>query len=231
MGMKPIKIECPTCGQHIEIAAQRRSLIPFILGGIFILLLAWLGLAVFSARHESHEIASAAQSTRSAPSKPPPPDVPAPQTNAVAPKSNFQPITGAFGWTLGDKAPTTLGLKRTSDGALMASQRTSEYPPFKDIVLCALDDGTIYQIFATTSGDGMITDYLEIEKTLKLRYGNPQFPSGGGEQFGSGTNRIQLTRTDYSATVYYVSEPLATIAQAEQKARDIKKASQNASGL
>jgi len=113
----------------------------------------------------------------------------------------------------------------------MASQHTSEYPPFKAIVLCALDDGTIYQIFATTSGDEMITDYLEIEKTLTIRYGHPKFLSGGRQEFGSGTNRIQLTRTDYSATVSYVSEPLAAIAQAEQRTRDIKKASQNASGL
>jgi len=206
-------------------AAPRRGLLTFILGGIFTLLLAWLGQGLFVTRHESHKVASALSKV------PPFQDTEAPQTNPVAPKYDFQPIIGAFGWRLGDKAPNTLNFRRTSDGPLLASLNTSQYPPFKEIVISTLDDGTIYQIIATTYGDEMIMNYLEIEKTLTLRYGNPRFPGEGCQEFGSGTNRIQLTRTDYSATVYYVSEPLATIAQAEQKARDVSNAKKNPSRL
>jgi hypothetical protein len=233
-------VECPHCkGETLlflpplatppKSNINRNSALWVSVTAFFLLACTAVVLKHFIARHARSEIASAAPSAQA--KIPQSPDRTAPPVKPVAAASNFHPIIGAFGLILGAKAPSTLALRRTPDGGLLGSQNTSEYAPFKEIVISTLDDGTIYQIFASIYGDEMIMNYSQLENTLTLRYGNPHFPSTGWEEFGSGTNRIKLTRTDYSATVYYVSDPLAAVAQAEQKARNIKKANENALGL
>ncbi len=55
MGMKPIKIECPSCGQHIEIAPPQRrfnpsfGLVPSVIGTLIGVAALWFGHLLWSA--------------------------------------------------------------------------------------------------------------------------------------------------------------------------------------
>ncbi|HZM02907.1 MAG TPA: hypothetical protein VFC44_07770 [Candidatus Saccharimonadales bacterium] len=90
-------------------------------------------------------------------------------------QSNVQ-ITGAFGWTLGDKLPASDEMQETSDPLSSEPYNFSDIgntntPPFEYVSLSCVQDRTIYQIQASADikyKDGILA-------ALKSKYGEPAF--------------------------------------------------------
>jgi hypothetical protein len=78
------------------------------------------------------------------------------------PRKTEVPITGAFGFTLGEKLPQQFNLE---DGYCFVNDY-SDAPPFTTIQLCCLADRTIYEII----GHGYSNSF-EVLDALKLKYG------------------------------------------------------------
>ncbi len=75
------------------------------------------------------------------------------------------PITGAFGWTLGAKAPSGI----LNDVGMSPYIPVTNAPPFKDVQLIGLKDGTIYQITTWVN----LTGFADVESALNEKYGPP----------------------------------------------------------
>jgi hypothetical protein len=81
------------------------------------------------------------------------------------------PITGAFGWTLGQKMPESIQLNFMEGTDLAVySYKTSTNPPFETIVVGSIKDRTIYMIAGCTTNTGSL-QYDVLVDALNLKYG------------------------------------------------------------
>jgi hypothetical protein len=150
--MKPIKIECPSCQQHIEIvppgpSAIRRVMffvLTLILGGVLTVggVYAWVALRLTRSTFSYSE------------------------AKAVPAKI---PIEGALGWTLGAKLPPQKMEYPDDYGITFISDDMSD-PIFKMPQIRALQDRRIYEIrmMADRKQSDIVTD------ALRAKYGNGQ---------------------------------------------------------
>jgi hypothetical protein len=93
-------------------------------------------------------------------------DVSAPAIATTKPGQTTVPITGAFGWTLGAKKPVSM-----PDNSVGMSDNipVTNAPPFKEVQLSWLKDGTIYQIITWVDLNHLAT----VERALNDKYGPP----------------------------------------------------------
>jgi hypothetical protein len=92
-------------------------------------------------------------------------DVSAPSAATSEPGLTTVRITGAFGWTLGDKKP--LNMPDDSNG--MSDVPVTNAPPFKEVRLNGLKDGTIYEIVTWVD----LNHFADVEGALNDKYGPP----------------------------------------------------------
>jgi hypothetical protein len=154
---------------------------------------------------------------------PPPPPAPA-----------WQPITGAFNYSLGEQLPDSQLLVQDDRGEHFATILTPDNDFVKEVRLCVLDDRRIFRMFAMLR-DGEKRD--DLLRALSSKYGPSRMTADSTWTIGSGSNIISVF-SHYTADMLreyvsldYISLPLTDLARNEQKARDDIKAKADASGL
>jgi hypothetical protein len=85
------------------------------------------------------------------------------------------PITGAFGWTFGQKIPESIDLKTDVEGSRY-QYVTSTNPPFETIIVSCTEDRTIYSIWANTSHTNNAGEYYDLTTALRQKYGHSKEP-------------------------------------------------------
>jgi hypothetical protein len=99
-----------------------------------------------------------------------------------APPKQFQPITGAFGFTLGQKMDASIEAIPTpgAAGVKGALIHTTKFPPFGIISVFALDDGRVYSVMGSLGDDIGTTQHWrgdeerEAIADLESKYGPPK---------------------------------------------------------
>jgi hypothetical protein len=121
----------------------------------------------------------------------------APSPAALQPGQTTVPITGAFGWRLGEKIPHP---RHGPSFTLYSDNANTNTPPFVRIEVTGLMDGTIWKI----SGD--IDDPLQedaVKAALESKYGACAADHDGFGSFwlwknGDGEIRLRTGRLEYS---------------------------------
>jgi hypothetical protein len=93
-------------------------------------------------------------------------DVSAPAPAKMNSGQTTVPITGALGWTLGAKKPISM-----SDNSIGMSDYipVTNTPPFTQVQLSWLKDGTIYEIITWVN----LNRFADVERALNDKYGPP----------------------------------------------------------
>jgi len=148
------------------------------------------------------------------PSKPEsPPNEPVETQNPA----NAEPITGAFGWVLGQKLPEGLEVK---PGNYYTEDDLTKALPFMGIIVDVLDDRTIFRI--TASADER--DYFAAEEALEAKYGPGSLKKDNlegvfGKCWSNNARQITLQGGRYGTRVKYLDLELQ---KKFDEAREIK---------
>jgi hypothetical protein len=149
-------LNCPTCSQSFTIpAARNRRFLPWAIGIVFV-----AGAAGVFINYHSQKVPGVALAQ---------PPVPAEKSDTAAADSD-PPITGAFGWTLGQKIPAEIPLQTDANGSRYQYQ-TSTNPPFESILVSCTDDRTIFGISGFTSATKKGAEYHDLTTALRQKYG------------------------------------------------------------
>jgi hypothetical protein len=146
----------------------------------------------------------------------PAPSNAAPVVTTLQPGRTTLPITGAFGWTLGNKIPVRLQHRRpdVTPGTFFADAANTNTPPFVNIGVDGLNDGTIYQIHAEVAG--MQGDV--VKAALEAKYGPETIGKDGEGLFELWTNGDAEIRFRSGFELEYRSISLARKSFLEYKA-------------
>jgi predicted RNA-binding Zn-ribbon protein involved in translation (DUF1610 family) len=109
------------------------------------------------------------------------------------PRQTSVPITGAFGFTLGQKLPEEYQIKEAYGNTAFVD--ITNTPPFTSVQLACLSDRTIYTII----GHGCLNG-TEVVQALELKYGHDSFDYTTNSEHHSWTNgdcRLDATQNDY----------------------------------
>ncbi len=227
--MKLIKIECPSCQQHLEIEAPDRGLpkLPTIIISIASIIIAFsLGSIHSAAPHNPQAaknniaaapIAAATELSNNAAPQPIPTQ-PAASSNTTAeiqPTNRVAPAAiGAYGWLLGGKLPSNCQFDSYSANVLhdnvYETGERSDLQPFYSANVRCLEDRTIYEIelFAPP-----LTVPGAVIAALTQKYGNPAVDvslNGSTHEWHCGNALLHVRESDGSPgfSLYYTSQSL-----------------------
>lgn len=136
-----------------------------------------------------------------------------------------QPVTGAFGWRLGDKLdPAKYAVDLDANGLYSLLLTGSDAPniaPFSAVLICANKEAKIYSIYCSAHG---LNDYLDqrhiLVETLQRTYSSL---SSFEDTYTFGDKERTVTLTCWEKqkgfTLEYRYEPLAKAIPAEQSPR------------
>lgn len=161
----------------------------------------------------------------------------------TATQSPKQPITGAFGYTLGERLADSYQLETNALGELYADG-TKTNAPLDTIYVTVLPDRTIYGIHATIHMDNYDAD-IKILEDLESKYGAPHIEGEGrtrtyiyGRPDDTMTHPTVKGRTlHYHLTstglfsLFYVDEKIMDQIKAEKQAQKDKALTEKLSGL
>jgi hypothetical protein len=132
-----------------------------------------------------------------------------PSTNSQPiPQQTFTPITGAFGWKLGEKVEMHNEMKVVS----YTSQEDSTILPFEHVIVSTTKDGLIYEIagFVYPKEE----DYSNLKKGIidalaeKYQILPGYTPNKAYCEFGDKTNSVELEDNGHRLTLKYKNTPL-----------------------
>jgi len=127
------------------------------------------------------------------------------------------PVTGAFGFKLGEKCPAFLS--RNLDGCLEAYQVLQNNAPFSSCLVFALDDGRVFRIWASIDAlPGAPTQAIveSLIKSLTQKYGPPKTLEEPSLEYGSlasakwqfgSTNTLTINVSGRYGTIEYTAIP------------------------
>jgi hypothetical protein len=125
-----------------------------------------LGLVILMPGCGAKSSPAKTQNTESKAAEPATNQAAAPEAEKPKPGQTTVPITGAFGWTLGAKKPLSI-----PDNPIGMSDNVpvTNVPPFKEVKLFWLKDGTIYEIITWVD----LYHFADVERALNDKYGPP----------------------------------------------------------
>jgi hypothetical protein len=191
-----MKIECPTCQQHIEVEVSpvRRgipgtavfalvlcALIGGALGGMFVarsaMMVALNTAMAASARGGIAKKPDAVQNVQTFP-----------LGTTSAHEGRQEAITGALGFILGERLDPSVPTESfENEGMLQAQFRWTNYPPFESVIISTLPDRTIVHI----SAFAYVEDSTVISTAINQKYGYGTY-EGDTESWISGEREIEL---------------------------------------
>jgi hypothetical protein len=158
---------CPHCGKETLLTARRSSGKGRLALGLAVAVLAVGALATaILTRHGRAERLTAAQTPApGASSKPSSEENPPSSVNAASNSEHrlLQPISGAFGYSLGEKLAEGLSL---APAQTFTSDMTN-YMPFENITVCCLNDRRVCTITGASEDD----NHAVVEQQMERQYG------------------------------------------------------------
>ncbi|MGE4552514.1 MAG: hypothetical protein AB7D57_05350, partial [Desulfovibrionaceae bacterium] len=172
-------------------APAARPLLPQPLLVVTLLILLSLAVTLLA----SAPAARAQEPLQKVPDLPVAPLRPAPDQDAPPEGMEPAPVTGAFGWTLGEPldgvASTDLAAAAAAGQPLWISRRPPHPLPFFDAYSAELDpdSGAVVQIMAMRQhmdAERARSDYEELTRALQAKYGPGTGPEPGCRAYGAG---------------------------------------------
>lgn len=167
---------CPHCGEETLLSAPRSSRRGALALGLVVAVLALCVVATTILARHRHAASSTTIQTSAPPvaNQSPLEDNPPSSSTAISNSQHrlLQPITGAFGYTLGVKLPEAL----TIDSDHTFTSDTTNYRPFEEITVRCVRDRRICTITGTSEDD----NHAAIEQDFETQYGQGELRKAKG---------------------------------------------------